>query len=449
MKFIVKLSQLLKKSLPSPFSIAVILTYLTIILALWLTPAAPTSQSHLLEIGSYWAKGFWELLTFSMQMMLILVLGYVLALTRPAKILIEKMVTYADSMPRAAIMVTFLTILFCLINWGLGLIFGAVLARKIGESASRRKIAINYPLIGAAGYSGLMVWHGGLSGSAPLKVAESGHFLMDKIGVIPISETLFSTMNISIALALLVLLPLLMGWTARKTAHANLLTRISSETAETSPENKAEIHGAERLDHSPVFSGILGISFLATSIYLAIRAGNWSFVTLNYINFCLFTLAILLSKNIAEFLKLVQQSIGAASGILIQFPLYAGIMGIMKYSGLFLVFTDFFVRLSSAASLPVFTLLSAGLVNFFVPSGGGQWAVQGPVIVEAAKQLGVSIPKIVMALAYGDQWTNMLQPFWALPLLGITGLKAKEIVPYTFVLFLAGGLIFVVGLLVF
>ncbi len=445
MKIIVKLSNLLKKILPSPFSIAVLLTYLTVVLALWLTPPAKAGQSHLLEISSYWAKGFWELLTFSMQMMLILVLGYVLALTRPAKILIDKMVTYASSMPRAAFMVTFLTIFFSLINWGLGLIFGAVFARKIGESASRKKMPVNYPLIGAAGYSGLMVWHGGLSGSAPLKIAENGHFLMDKIGVVPISQTLFSTMNISIAIALLVLLPLLMWWTSRKASVSIIQLESPAEQAET----KIEISGAERLDHSRIFSIFLGITFLATSFYLAVSAGDFSFINLNYINFCLFTLAILLSKNIAEFLKFVQQSIGAASGILIQFPLYAGIMGIMKYSGLFLVFTNFFVHISNPDTLPVYTLFSAGLVNFFVPSGGGQWAVQGPVIVEAAKQLGVSIPKIVMALAYGDQWTNMLQPFWALPLLGITGLKAKEIVPYTFVLFLAGGLIFVLGLLLF
>jgi short-chain fatty acids transporter len=172
-----------------------------------------------------------------------------------------------------------------------------------------------------------------------------------------------------------------------------------------------------------------------------------SFINLNFINFTLFTLGILLTPNIHTFTAYVSKSIGAASGILIQFPLYAGIMGIMKYSGLFLVFTDFFVHISNSTTLPLFTLLSAGIVNFFVPSGGGQWAVQGPVIVEAARQLGTPVSKIIMALAYGDEWTNMLQPFWALPLLGITGLKARQIVPYTFVLFLVGGMVFTLMLL--
>ncbi len=445
MKIIINISNFLKKNLPSPFSIAVLLTYLTVILALWLTPSSNSGDLHVLEISGYWAKGFWELLGFSMQMMLILVLGYVLALTDPVKRLIDRMVNVASSMTKAAFLVTLFTLIFSFINWGLGLIFGAVFARKIGEAASRKKIPVNYPLIGAAGYSGLMVWHGGLSGSAPLKVAENGHFLMDKTGVIPLSETIFSPMNISITLALLVILPILMWWISRKTA----VKMINLESPKSQIEHLVKITGAEKLDHSRLFSLILGFTFLVTSVYVAIRAGSTRFINLNYINFCLFTLSILLSKNIAEFLKFVKESIGAASGILIQFPLYAGIMGIMKYSGLFLVFTDFFVHISTSGSFPVFTLFSAGLVNFFVPSGGGQWAVQGPVIVEAAKQIGVSIPKIVMALAYGDQWTNMLQPFWALPLLGITGLKAKEIVPYTFVLFLAGGFIFVLGLLLF
>ena len=140
---------------------------------------------------------------------------------------------------------------------------------------------------------------------------------------------------------------------------------------------------------------------------------------------------------------------GAASGILIQFPLYFGIMGIMKYSGLVEIFSGFLMNISNETTFPLLTFFSAGLVNIFVPSGGGQWAVQGPIIVEAAENLGIPLGKAIMALAYGDQVTNMLQPFWALPLLGITGLKAKEIIPYTMFLMVIGVVIFVIGLLTF
>jgi short-chain fatty acids transporter len=255
-------------------------------------------------------------------------------------------------------------------------------------------------------------------------------------------------MNLMVGLALLVVLPLAMWWTAKKSPAKHIaLKKIVAR--KDHPVVASSTSGAEKMDYSRLFSLLLGMVFLGTSVYLAVKAGNFSFVNLNYINFALFALGILLTPNVTVFQQFVTKSIQAASGILIQFPLYAGIMGLMKYSGLFLVFTQAFVHFSTVVTLPVYTLLSAGLVNFFVPSGGGQWAVQGPVIVEAAKQLGVSVPKIIMALAYGDQWTNMLQPFWALPLLGITGLKAKEIVPYTFLLFLCGGVIFVMGLLFF
>ena len=154
-------------------------------------------------------------------------------------------------------------------------------------------------------------------------------------------------------------------------------------------------------------------------------------------------------KSFFSFLKGVNSAISGASGILIQFPLYFGIMGIMNHSGMVQIMSEFFVNISNKTTFPIFTFISAGIVNVFVPSGGGQWAVQGPIIVDAATQLDVNIPKSVMALAYGDQLTNMLQPFWALPLLGITELKAKDILPYTLILLLAGMVIFIGGLLVF
>ena len=160
-------------------------------------------------------------------------------------------------------------------------------------------------------------------------------------------------------------------------------------------------------------------------------------------------LAIILHGNFHKFLAAVEQAISDVSGILIQFPLYFGIMGIMTGSGMISTISDFFVSVSNETTLPLFTFLSAGIVNIFVPSGGGQWAVQGPLVLESALALNVPLNKAVMALAYGDQLTNMLQPFWALPLLGITKLKANEILPYTVLFMFVGGSIYVIGLLLF
>jgi short-chain fatty acids transporter len=142
------------------------------------------------------------------------------------------------------------------------------------------------------------------------------------------------------------------------------------------------------------------------------------------------------------------QAISGASGILLQFPLYFGIMGLFRDSGMIEHFSDYFIAISNENTFPIFTFLSAGMVNIFVPSGGGQWVIQGPIIVKASLELGIPLNKSILALAYGDQITNMLQPFWALPLLGITKLSVKDILPYTLIMFMVGFCIYLVSVAV-
>ena len=440
-----RLISVFKALLPAPFTIAVVLTLVTFVLAYFLSP----NQETPLSLLNYWEKGLWNspLLVFAVQMMLMLVLGHVLALTKTVSQWIDKATLFCSDTAKAAAWITLLTLLVSFFNWGLGLVFGAIFARKVGEHATKNNIPLNYPLIGAAGYSGLMVWHGGISGSAPIKIAEKGHFLEEKMGVISQSETIFSTMNISISLVLLIVLPSLMYILGKKSESK--IIKLNSTPIE---EEKEEIQGAERLDHSNILAYFFGGIIIIFCIYKALilpQQLSLSFITPNFINLFLLGLGILLHKNFNHFLKGVNQAIGGASGILIQFPLYFGIMGIMNSSGLVGVFSDFFVSISNPTTFPIFAFISAGIVNVFVPSGGGQWGVQGPIIIEAASQLNVPYWKAVMALAYGDQLTNMLQPFWALPLLGITGLKAKDILPYSLLLLLIGGSIFVIGLLLF
>ena len=160
-------------------------------------------------------------------------------------------------------------------------------------------------------------------------------------------------------------------------------------------------------------------------------------------------LALFLHSNFKDFLNSINEAIKGVSGILIQFPLYFGIMGIMTSSGLVYVFSDFFTSISNEFTYPIYTMISAGIVNIFVPSGGGQWAVQAPIILQVANELNVSFEKTIMAFVYGDQLTNMLQPFWALPLLGITGLKARQILPYSMLIMLGGMTIFLFGIIIF
>ena len=456
------IEKIFKKLLPSPFTIAVLLTFASMLLAFLFTgDSSLSSIDRSLNILQYWEQGLWNssLMVFAMQMMLMLVLGHVLALSKPVNKGIEYMTAYCNSTANAAFWVCLLTLCVSLFNWGLGLIFGAIFARKVAENAQRKQWPLHYPIIGACGYSGLMVWHGGISGSAPIKAAESGHLeslmtgiysdnqLAELPNLLSFADTVFSTMNISVSIVLLIVLPSFMYFIAKRSMSKKFNLNIV-----TLENENPQLEGAEKLDHSKILAGILGASILAYAFYKAVilpETFSLNFISPNFINFTLLGLGILLHGNFSQFLKAIDKAIGGASGILIQFPLYFGIMGIMKHSGMINHLSEFFVNISTETTFPIFTFVSAGIVNIFVPSGGGQWTIQGPIIIEASHQLGLSLAKNVMALAYGDQLTNMLQPFWALPLLGITGLKAKEILPYTLVIMAVGAMIFIGGLLIF
>lgn len=441
--------QLFYHLFPSPFAIAIIITVLVFFLALIFTQRPENAVSaYPLKVLEYWQTGFWELLAFTMQMALILILGHTLALTPIFNRLIGQLTKYCNTTAQAALVVSLFTILLSFFNWGLCLIFGAIFARKVAERSQELGSPLNYPLIGAAGYAGMMCWHGGFSGSAPLTVSGKEHFLVNQIGVISIDETVLSGMNFVTAACLIIIIPLglyFLGKTVKEKPF-----KLKQDSSEVEPNE--EVSGAEKFDHYTFPAVILGLIICFIAIRQAYNTpgdAGLGFIDLNYVNFLLFGLGLTFHGTFAKFLNAVQTAVGGSTGIIIQFPLYAGIMGIMKYSGLGAEISYAFVEISNQTTLPIFTFLSAGLVNIFVPSGGGQWVVQGPIVTEAAQTLGVSIPKTVMALSYGDQLTNMLQPFWALPLLGITQLKAKDILPYSAFVMLMGMIIFIVNLLIF
>lgn len=437
--------------LPSPFTIAILLSVLAFLMCLFW---APSRGEHLasksLTLLQYWEEGLWNgpLLIFTVQMILILVLGHALALSKPFDILISRFLPFCSNTAKAAALVSFLTMLLAFFNWGLALVFGAVFARKTAEYTAKNTIAINYPLIGAAAYSGMMVWHGGFSGSSLIKVAENGHLLSltNKSSshiptVLGFSETVFSGMNISVSLALLFLIP-----TALFLLGKNVKNDVI-KFEQTIEETNAKPKGVEKLDHSSWVGTSIGLIILFVVVYrMYTDTGFLNYFTPNRINFLLLGLALTFHRKIQSFLYAIDQAIGGAAGILIQFPLYFGIMGMIVHSGLIEQLTTGVASFAGENSFPYFTFLSAGIINVFVPSGGGQWAIQGPLIVDAAIEHGISLPKSILAMAYGDQLTNMLQPFWALPLLGITKLKARDILPFSLYIMLFGFVIFSLAL---
>jgi len=434
-----------KKYMPDPFLFAILLTFLTFILGLIFTKSGP------LDMLKHWHKGFWSLLAFAMQMCLILVTGYALATTRAVRRGIDALADLPKTTAGAAYLICLVAIIAAYINWGLGLIVGALMARQVGLRAFEKGIPMHYPLLGAAGYIGLAVWHGGFSGSAPLLVATKGHFLEKQIGLIPVVDTLFSPLNIVVAIFLIIVLPYLVRFlTPAKEAEVTTIDQVLpdlqallKERAEGEVKEKPDTI-AGKLENSTIIALIIGIMGLIVVIWYFATQGFK--LDLNIVNFTFLFVGLLLHGTPINYVRAVIEGAKACAGIILQFPFYAGIMGMMSYSGLIVVMAGWFVAISNATTYPVWTYISACLVNIFVPSGGGQWAVQGPVMVEAAKTLQVSYAKTVMAVAYGDQWTNLFQPFWALPLLGVTGLKVRQIMGYCMATMFIGLIFFILAL---
>lgn len=430
--FFVKLVQ---KYLPDPFIFAVILTFIVFILGILLT------ANGIMDMVKHWSKGFWELLAFSMQMSLILITGYALASSPLVKKALTKIASICSN-PGSAILVTsFVALIASWINWGFGLVVGALLAKEIAKKVK----GVDYRLLIASAYIGFLVWHGGLSGSAPLTVAGIGHTYESLVGVIPTSTTLFSPFNLIIFISLLIVIPFVNRAMMPKPEDVvEIDPSLLKDSTNEQQVAKKNLTPADKLENSKLIT--LVISGLGLVYIVYYFATNGFKLNLNIVNFTFLFVGILLHGTPIRYVKAVQEAVKGAGGIILQFPFYAGIMGMMKYSGLAVVISDWFVAISNQYTFPFFSFLSAGLVNFFVPSGGGQWAVQAPIMLPAGIELGVPAAKTVMSIAWGDAWTNMVQPFWALPALGIAGLNAKDIMGYCVVAMLISGILISLGL---
>ncbi|MBP1931000.1 short-chain fatty acid transporter [Ammoniphilus resinae] len=435
-----------QRYLPDAFLFAILLTLVVFVLGIGFTESTP------LDMVKYWGDGFWNLLAFAMQMSLIVVTGYVLANSPFFESSLAKLANLAKTPGHAILMVTFVTAVACLINYGFGLVIGALFARHLIRAVPK----VNYRLLVASAYSGYLVWHGGLSGSIPLTLATPKHFLEDKVGIIPITETIFTSYNIFIVVVLLVTLPLL-NWLLMKNTDdqdrmAELLSEKEMAAAIEPPTEPARemitgepLSPADRLENSKLISMIIGLLGLSFIVYHFVTKGLD--LNINIVNFIFLFLGILFHKTPRRFLNSVTEGVKNAGGIIIQFPFYAGIMGMMGASGLSALISMWFVDISNEVTFPLFTFISAGFVNLFVPSGGGQWAVQGPIMIPAAMELGVDTAKTAMAIAWGDAWTNMIQPFWTLPMLAIAGLKVKDIIGFCVMTLIWGFIPIAIGLL--
>lgn len=425
------LAALVEQYLPDPLVIVILLTFLAMFSALLSTPHSPTA------ILTMWGSGLSNLLSFAMQMLLVLVSGYLLATTPVVSRYLHAVARRLKSPALAVIVTTFVAMLASWINWGFGLVAGALFAKAVAQYCR-----IDYRVLVASAYSGFIVWHGGLSGSVPLTIATPGHFSESEIGLLPTSDTLFSTLNLSLLLGLSILLPTINYLLLPKPQHSVYVdrTRLQSKDKTVKPPAKG-------IDHARwpcVVVGLLGLSYLA-HFFVQQQGGLNLNVVIALFLFC----AFLLHHSTHSLLEHLYEAVRSGSGIVIQFPFYAGLMAIMSDSGLAENISSALMSLANSQTLPLLSFLSAGLVNIFVPSGGGQWALQAPLVIPAAQALEVPIASVAMAVAWGDAWTNLIQPFWAIPVLAIAGLKAKDIMGFCIIqLLITGGYISVILLTV-
>ena len=415
--------------------------------------AVAFTDNSVIRVLAAWGNfktGIWNLLKFSMQTSMIVVFGSALAKTPAFSKLINHVAGFATTNSRAIILTTVVSALFSWLNYGLGLIVGALLGRVI----AKRLRTIDYRLLIASAYSGFVIWHEGLSGSIPLTIATSFEVAGRAIHA-DIINTIFHPVNLLTVVVCVIVLCVVN--VAMQPDEEHTVTVDPELLVEEKPVKYEIKTPADKMEHSRILwllTCILGWGYII--YYFASFAVSGKPVLnglgRDSVNLVLLFSGILLHGDLRRYVDAIKSSVSSVAGVILQYPFYAGIMAIMVVTDangmiLAVLISDFFVSVSTTITFPIFTFLSAGIVNFLVPSGGGQWTVQAPIVMSAAQQLGVPDSLAAMAIAFGDQWTNMIQPFWALPALAVAGLKAKDIMGFMVVVTIATGIVFACGML--
>ncbi|MGJ7546756.1 short-chain fatty acid transporter [Variovorax sp. LT1R16] len=432
-------TELMRRYLPDPFVFAIMLTLLTMALAFGV------ESRPINDVVQDWGKGFWSLLAFTTQMAVILVMGYVLAAAPIVDRFLDRIAAHVHT-PRQAIIVA--TIVGCVgsyLNWGFGLVIGGIMARKLALKVK----GVHYPLIIAAAYTGFTMYSLGFSATIPVLISTKGHAFEGTMGLIPLTQTIFSAPILLTSLAVLIALPLLNATMHPKKGEP-IVELDPATVADAKPAGAESLLGDEktlayRLNNSRVLSLLIGLCGMAYVVMHFIKGGN---LDLNMINFFILFLGVLLLGTPMKYVEKVNEGVKTIGGIILQFPFYAGIMAIMHGSGLVESIAHVFVSVSTADTLPLWGLVSSFVINFFAPSGGGHWVLQGPFMINAAATLGASQAQTAMSVMLGNGWNDLVQPFWILPALALSKLKLKDIMGYTVVSMLLVGAIYATTMLI-
>ena len=423
----------IERWMPNPFLFAILLTYLAAMAAFISEGSGPV------EVAQSWYGGFWNLLQFSMQMVLILVTANVVAYHPRVRRGILFLVKLPKNGRQAVVMVGLASMVTGWISWGLGLIFGAILARETGKYAESTGIKIHYPLLAVAGYMGMsLTWGWGLSSSAGLLQATENNALM-QLGfvdrVIPATEWVFHPYPLTLTVLCMIYGSLILYLLCPPSENCRQISRyvdLNSEQESTAAdaEQKPEIKTlADRIDNSLVLGGIIAITGLLLFVNVFLTEGLGA-LDLNVLNFGFFMIGMVLYLSPTKYQKEFYDAVLGSSGVILLFPFYAGIIGIMTGTGLVDSMTESLLSIATAENFPVIAWITGGILNLFVPSAGGEWAIIGGPMMVVGAELGIPYGQIIDAYAVGDAHTNLLNPFWAIPLLAITGLRARDMFGY-------------------
>jgi len=422
--------------MPGPFVFAIILTYVAGITAFL------SEGAGLTEIASSWYDGFWSLLQFAMQMVIILVTATVVAYHPRVRGLILGLTRLPRSGRQAVVLVALGAMLASWVSWGLGLIFGAILAHEMGKQANRRGITVHYPLLAVAGYMGIgLTWGWGMSSSAGLLQATEGNVLME-LGfidrVIPATEWVFHPYPLALTALSISFACIALYFLSPPAQHCKGVEHFTGVEVDE-PQPEVAMQGtptpADLLDNSKILGGVLALTGVVLSVNAFLTEG-FGALDLNVLNFAFLMVGLLLYLSPTRYEKDFYQSVQGSAGIIMLYPFYAGIIGVMTGTGLVDTVTEALLSIATPETFPVIAWVTASVMNVFVPSAGGEWAMVGGPMLAAGAELGTPPGQTIAAYAVGDSLTNLLNPFWAIPLLAITGLRARDVFGYAITMML-------------
>jgi short-chain fatty acids transporter len=439
----IRLTSWTEKWIPDAFVFALLATFIVFTAALITTPSTFT------QVVDAWGNGFWDLIPFTLQMSLIIITGHVLATSAPVGKAIRAFASWPRT-PRGAIaLVTCFALATSWFNWGFSLIFSAVLAKEV----ARRVRGVDYRALAAASVLGLgSIWAQGLSGSAALQMATPGA-LQPQIreivanagmvpgGIIPFRDTIFLWQSVVSVIVEMMVVTLVMWLAAPPPSRARTAADLGIDLGERefapSPRPQAPSPGAW-LEYSPILNLIvvaIGAVYLAR--YFGRAPEPLNAITVNIINFMFLIIGVLLHWTPARLMQAVQAATPAVWGVILQFPFYAGIAAIITSTHLSQQLANAFVSVSTPFSYPAVVAIYSAVLGVFVPSGGSKWVIEAPYVMAAAHELKVHLGWVVAAYDLGEALANLVQPFWMLPILGMFGLRARDVMGYTFIVFLA------------